>query len=105
MFVGAGFKPQRAASSIPTLFRCAHDVSLMGYVSNPNGPPHPFQREGNLADGVDLVEFQTQTGRLIHSNCPDLITGIPPENLPVSNPNGPPHPFQLGFSTARSISS
>src|SRR5579884_226841 len=86
-----GFKPQRAASSIPT---CTNNVWLMTrclfqtptgrlihsngdyqldiekgvIVSNPNGPPHPFQHHLQAKGPTRPLRFQTPTGRLIHSN-------------------------------------
>src|SRR5579884_1910413 len=70
-----GFKPQRAASSIPT---CTNNVWLM-----------------------TRCLFQTPTGRLIHSNGDyqlDIEKGVI-----VSNPNGPPHPFQQVHVAARTM--
>src|SRR5579884_1099199 len=69
---GGRFKPQRAASSIPTPSpNEGADPAVK--VSNPNGPPHPFQRLPYAPKG-----------------CP----------LPfVSNPNGPPHPFQRSIAS------
>src|SRR5579884_1488795 len=40
------------------------------------------------------MTFQTPTGRLIHSNL--LVSFLCPSLRLVSNPNGPPHPFQPG---------
>ncbi len=45
-------------------------------------------------------EFQTPTGRLIHSNYFGILDISGDE--PVSNPNGPPHPFQLGVDSSNS---
>src|SRR5579884_2172547 len=64
--VQIGFKPQRAASSIPTF--------------GPTPVPQPFDM------------FQTPTGRLIHSNQTGEQYRL--ADIVVSNPNGPPHPFQ-----------
>ncbi len=90
----SSFKPQRAASSIPTLRVLAPSQRRVLFVSNPNGPPHPFQQVCAFCPGQHSRSgFQTPTGRLIHSN--EEMTGVLPLYIKVSNPNGPPHPFQL----------
>src|SRR5579875_2497204 len=135
-----GFKPGRATSPIPPLKRPHAQAPCRG-VSNPDGPPLPFQHRSIAAsprfppvshpDGPPLpfqlslkpssrgasLQFQTRTGHLSHSNTATkkgpgrVATGFKPGRatspIPtlladpeaikvsiVSNPDGPPLPFQ-----------
>src|SRR5579885_743077 len=74
--LNSSFKPQRAASSIPT------DIASKCQ----KAPKCQWQQKTEF-------QFQTPTGRLIHSNLSPGTWNVASDV--VSNPNGPPHPFQL----------
>src|SRR5579875_251951 len=63
-------------------------------VSNPDGPPLPFQRISHQGESVGGTGFQTRTGHLSHSN--EVGEEETTARGKVSNPDGPPLPFQPG---------
>src|SRR5579875_256346 len=63
-------------------------------VSNTDGPTLPLQRISHQGDTVGGTGFQTRTGHLSHSN--EVGEEETTARGKVSNPDGPPLPFQPG---------
>src|SRR5579884_2203705 len=86
-----GFKPRRAASSIPTAKGEPGSSSYYVFQAQTGRLIHsnPLQRRHSR---YSTVVFQAQTGRLIHSNTKRRFS-VDTQRI-VSSPDGPPHPFQ-----------
>ncbi len=85
------FKPQRAASSIPTPVILLL-LARSDFCFKPQRAASSIPTRHAVLSSSRISRFQTPTGRLIHSNRSNDARNTP--SVPVSNPNGPPHPFQ-----------
>src|SRR5579875_3536136 len=88
-----GFKPGRATSPIPPLKRPHAQAPCRG-VSNPDGPPLPFQHR-SIASSPRFPPVSNPSAPPLPFQHRSIAAS--PRFPPVSNPDGPPLPFQLSL--------